>query len=623
MRRWLKEFTIIIFLFFFHLVSGFAHAELSPEPRSDRFWQMVQAYCLYPENNIIKTLYYSVPDRLEIPPHEKMRIGGYLLYSRFGEDIEAGNYYAIKAALKILNANRFEEDYWVRQQLDGVIKFHLGNLFRLKLQTYLAVLQDIWPEIDKNILKEISSSLPQDFWLEQSVFPGLCSIKPLDIICDYELIMRKKALALVPGYAEIKQEILKGIEDRLMKLGYFENNEDIFKLLEDENSSDKIIDMVARLSRFISYYKKVDDIRPELLPENYDQIKKKELHFRFQDSLTRFIFREAASGNRQAAKVIIRGEVGYHLEDWLDILGFLSKKEPEYFLDLLNMYRGTEENYKPYVIEILSRSPIRDILRQQSVPLEALTDLSIKVEQLPLLVEMDKRASSLKNLKATKHQELREICLRELEVTTKEIKKKLFFRKPLSTTQEIDIKILDEGYLYNPPEKLKIVLEKFANKPDNKNISDLFKCMVDISKRYEDEDLGLWLIVPAAKNFARGLPAERYLLLERAAMTGNKQAVGVLLAAYDNSSSLMKEIISSSLSYIIDRKPTLFLEALSEYKLSLEDIREIVRTVDEIRIDVNDIDKFKVLNQRKEAFKKFRKGKHSKLSRIILDALDQ
>jgi len=298
MRPLIKGLEIIILSLFFLVLSGFSYIEESSEAHTNRFFQLLQAYCLYPDDHILKTLYHSVPDRLEIPPYEKIRMGGYLFYSRFGEDVEAGNYYAIKAALKILNANRFEENYDIRQQLDGVLKFHLGNLFRLKPQTYLAVLQDVWPEIDKNIIKETSSFLPQDFWLEQSVFPGLCSIKPLDIICDYELIMRKKALALVPGYAELKQEILKGIEDRLMKLGYFEKNEDIFKLLEDENSANKIIDMVARLSRFISYYKKVDDIRPELLPENYDQIKKKELHFRLGNSLTRFIMNEMAVGKR-------------------------------------------------------------------------------------------------------------------------------------------------------------------------------------------------------------------------------------------------------------------------------------------------------------------------------------
>ncbi|MBC7363436.1 MAG: hypothetical protein H5U07_02690 [Candidatus Aminicenantes bacterium] len=410
-----------------------------------------------------------------------------------------------------------------------------------------------------------------------------------------------------------------------MKLGYFEKNEDIFKLLEDENSANKIIDMVARLSRFISYYKKVDDIRPELLPENYDQIKKKELHFRLGNSLTRFIMNEMAVGNRHAAEVIIKAEVGYHLEDLFYILGFISKKDPGYFLELLNLLYEyeREENYKPHIFKELDQSVIKDILKEQSVSLEDRHELAEKVGLLPILVEMNKRARSLKNLEATPYSELKEMCLRDLEAEAKEIKRKLFTRNPLPDKQKVEIGKLDEGYLYDPPERLKIALDNFTNKPDDKNISGLFGCLVDISKRNEDEDLGLWLIVPAAKNFARGLPPERYLLLERAALAGNKQAVGVLLAAYDNSSSLMKEIISGSLSYIIDRKPNLFLEALSEYKLSLEDIREIVRTVDEIRIDVNDIDKFKVLNQRKEAFKKFRKGKHSKLSRIILDALDQ
>lgn len=622
MKCSMLKFGVCVLLFFSLCFSAPGYVK-ECKGSIERFIQMIQAYCVYPEDHMVEMLYHSVPDSLDMTPAEKVKLGAYLFSSRFGEDIESGRRYAIKTALKILEANRLEKDEDVRRRLDGVLLFHLGNLLRLKPQVCLEMIRELWPEKHKVELLKTLTFLPQDFWLRQVTFPAFCSIKPLNVICYYELLERKRKLAGVFDHEEIKNEIIKGLDERLKELGYLDAGEGMSRIVEHDDAAEKIIDMTARLSRFISYYKKVEEARPELLPENYQQLKNAELQFRLQDSLASFILGEAALGNRRAAEVIIRGEVAYHLGDWLDILGSLTKKAPEYFLELLSTWQKAEGvTYKPHVVDEFCGLVIKDILRQQSVPYEEIDGLSMKVELLPIIVEMNKRIRALKGVGVTRYPETKETCLSELEVAVGEAKKKLFNRKPLLSSEEIEIRGEGEGYLYNPPGKIKYIIDCFVKKPDDKNANKLIDSLIEYSSLNKDEDIGLLLIVPQVKAIAGGLPAKRYLLLEKIALSGNKKAIQFLLNTYINSSGVIKEIVRGTLANIIDRYPSLFLDVVSEDdSLEAETVGEIVRYVDDIRTDLVSEDRIEILNKRKGALLKLRSGKHSDFIKLILSRL--
>lgn len=222
----------------------------------------------------------------------------------------------------------------------------------------------------------------------------------------------------------------------------------------------------------------------------------------------------------------------------------------------------------------------------------------------------------------TRYPETKETCLSELEVAVGEAKKKLFNRKPLLSSEEIEIRGEGEGYLYNPPGKIKYIIDCFVKKPDDKNANKLIDSLIEYSSLNKDEDIGLLLIVPQVKAIAGGLPAKRYLLLEKIALSGNKKAIQFLLNTYINSSGVIKEIVRGTLANIIDRYPSLFLDVVSEDdSLEAETVGEIVRYVDDIRTDLVSEDRIEILNKRKGALLKLRSGKHSDFIKLILSRL--
>lgn len=426
-----KSFNIlIVIVLLFFGAAGHLRSELpdsTDKINSERFIKIMQAYFVYPDDEMAKKLYQAVPEKLYLPKEKKVEIAAYLFYGGVGYEIDCGNQYIIRAALKLLKAIGGEEDEDVYYKLNSLLYMYFGDMIRRQPELFLGIVGEARVEINIEDLEKIATYLPQDFWLNQRFGQHLCDIKPLEIICLYQLIKRQEALQRTTGHEEIKAICLRAIDERLAKLGFYQLEERYKKMFENNRTEREIVEKVTELLRFILYGEHIETGRPELLPENYESLKKSNRHLGLDSSLTSFLFDEVESYNRFAAEVFVKGSVGYHFCDWEDLLVSLIRRDPVYFLELYSDYaKANEEKYEPWSSGEFNNRVIRAILRGRGLPVEKIDGVSSQITLLPKIIELDKRAKALSSIEEEKYAQFRDQFLIQLVQIIKDCKRELF-----------------------------------------------------------------------------------------------------------------------------------------------------------------------------------------------------
>jgi len=492
-------------------------------------------------------------------------------------EVAEGNKYVVEAAIK-----------GIYPLVGGILYALLEESIRQNPEFYLDILYNYKREILDDI-QEYPLSFHFGWFEDTSDWRGHLQIANKRFIDNkmeslpkiIELEKRQQAIIGVKNekYEEIKNDCLNQLgrhireEKRILfNRGNEENNFPLRKKIIQQN---ELQDWGKVKDAFDEFVKNPTDdkaenflesIPREATPESIssrDEALKKIFYFYNFQALKYQVF----SGNLPAARAIIRllkHTDGSKLLGLQEVLASLIRINPRLYLEAL---------YQEGV----------DIFVDKEWPVSFGLEL-YKNSTSSMKYEIEMRINSLKTINDNKYKNIKEACLKQLE---KDLDKITSFKN--------DFK--GEEFIYQPPELFAIVVQNFNQLPNSDNALKIYE--IAKNEAIREQDLPFLFIVPHPSSGYKGLPSDRYLLLEKEAYSGNAGAIRTLLRFYSISSGLMNEVIRGSLSNLASINPRFFVGALTTEKVISEDtLDKLICYVDYTRTFPDETKKEIILLQR-------------------------
>ncbi|MBC7363431.1 MAG: hypothetical protein H5U07_02665 [Candidatus Aminicenantes bacterium] len=226
--------------------------------------------------------------------------------------------------------------------------------------------------------------------------------------------------------------------------------------------------------------------------------------------------------------------------------------------------------------------------------------------------ELDSRIKALGSLAENRFSDLRKKCIEQIER-----KKKEFESPPAKDKDE---------FIYEPPFAFKNAIERVMVTPASSAMKNLARIMRALQMKKNNDDFCVLLILQPENGgkFGEGLslPSNRYLIIEREALSGNEGAVEVLANLYPQSYLIFRDILKDSLSKVAVIRPELFFRTMMKLpEVKKRDIVEIIEYIGEARTFSSETDKEFIIKQRIELLMKNKDLKKNKLVKEMVREL--
>lgn len=488
----------------------------------------------------------------------------------------------------------------------------------LRIMNALGYLAKISPELYLEIMFPYQSKILKTFKeFPLSTFLNLFGEGSLRKLIDYEYLYTSLAKAKNDSYSGLKQlclnQMLSSKEN--LKLSFFESG---FKA--GEYRSRHTLEITPYLSgertmnspswenfkdKLTKFLKRPDEnegtgllkaIPANLLPsEAKDDIWS--LYDLYKYQAFQLFKYQMMIGNLPAIRCaikLIRHTDTVEREVLLDALSLLARINPQALLEAF--YLESSEFF----------------LRENGYPV--IYDLDLyKTSAESLTYELKMRRNAINLIQDEKLSQIKIQCLKKIQEMIKNYSTKL--------------ESGEEKFMYRPPLKIEEAVKEIIRLPNGKSMQRL-KDVIKSQIRPDNEDINALLLI--SKNSMRNssgycgykLPSDKYLLIEREALAGNKGAIELLASLYPQSYLFFKDILKDSLSKVAVIRPELFFEVFSKApEIQKKDMVEIIGYMDSARALPPETDRKFILEQRINIIQQRKELRKNKFVMEILEDL--
>lgn len=223
--------------------------------------------------------------------------------------------------------------------------------------------------------------------------------------------------------------------------------------------------------------------------------------------------------------------------------------------------------------------------------------------------EMEQRKKVLGTIREEKFNSIIENCLKAIEEEKKNI--------VISSERKVD------KFIYKPPIDFERAIKTVMDEPTSEAMRNIENIIRQEQTGPDIEDYYSLLIIQDQKEIFekdRGLPSDRYLMIEREALAGNEGAIELLIELYPRSYMFFRDILNDTLSKIAVVRPELFFGMITKKsEISRNDIVEILSYLDRARTFPAETDGEYILKQRVDVILKARKLKDNRFVREVTE----